>query len=87
MICSNLQLKKVGASIFSADAGRQIDVRAKQPENANSLIRLSRESDSNVKLESEEQLQKQCRSSTSTDAGIQIDLSDLQCVNALSPIC
>jgi hypothetical protein len=54
----------------------QIDVSDSQSENADSSIRMSREPDSKVTVESDLQEEKQDLPRTSTEAGMQIDLSE-----------
>jgi hypothetical protein len=66
-------------------AGMRIDDSDEQPSNAKSPINESRESDSNIIIEREEQFRKQQRSIRSTAEGMQIDESDEQFSNTQSP--
>jgi hypothetical protein len=64
----------------------QIDESDEQKKNARSLIDESCEPDSNVTVEREWHMEKQCPPSFSTEEGMQIDESDVQHMNAASPI-
>jgi hypothetical protein len=65
-------------SSFSTGDGMQIDCRDEQATNTDVSVRTSREFDSNVTLAREVQLEKQHLHMISTEAGMQIDLSDEQ---------
>jgi hypothetical protein len=79
-------LEKDEASISFTEAGIEIDLSDEQDENADSSIRSSVDSDSNVNVESDSHQEKHDLQRILTEEGIETDLSDEQDENAYASI-